>query len=82
MGLDVLLEILWSLECLATEIALMRLEWDVDTDVRGDVIPFDSGSATCTPSACQVEVVRALATNMTLANVILEIISTCILARM
>lgn len=29
MGLDVLLQVLWSLERLAAEIALVRLEWDM-----------------------------------------------------
>lgn len=45
VSLDVLLEILGSLESLATEVALMRLQRDVDADVRGDVITLDGGNA-------------------------------------
>lgn len=43
MGLDVLLEILGTLERLAAEVALMRLKGNVNTDVRRDVVPLDSG---------------------------------------
>lgn len=51
MGFDVLLEILRTLERLSTEVAFVRLERDVDADVRGDVVTFDGGSATITPLA-------------------------------
>lgn len=43
--LDMLLEILRTLEGLATELALVRLERDMDTDMRGDVVTLHSGSA-------------------------------------
>lgn len=43
--LDVLLKILRPLEGLATELALVRLERNVNANVRSDVITFDSGSA-------------------------------------
>jgi hypothetical protein len=45
MSLDVLLEILRSLESLATEVALMRLEGNVDADMRCDVVALDSRDA-------------------------------------
>lgn len=45
VSLDVLLEILRSFESLATEVALMRLQRDVDSDMRGDVITLDGGNA-------------------------------------
>jgi hypothetical protein len=45
MSLDVLLEILRSLESLATEVALMRLEGNVDADMRCDVVALDSCDA-------------------------------------
>jgi len=45
VSLDVLLEILRSLESLATEVALMRLEGNVDTNMRCDVIALDGGDA-------------------------------------
>ena len=49
MGLDVLLEILGSFECLAAEVALVRLQRYVNTDVRSDVITFYSSRAAVTP---------------------------------
>lgn len=72
MSLDVLLEILRTLECLSTEVALVRLEWYVNSDVRSDVITLDGGSSALVPAASQVEVVGALASNVLLANVFLR----------
>ena len=72
MSLHVLLEILWALESFATEIALVRLQRYVNTNVRGDVVTLDSGGATCAPLTCQVEVVGALATDVAFAYVILD----------
>lgn len=44
--LNMLLQILRTLECFATEITLVRLQWDVDSNVRSDMITFhSSGSA-------------------------------------
>jgi hypothetical protein len=57
MSLDVLLEILRTLECLATELALVGLQGDVDSDVRSDVVTLDCGGAALAPSTGQVEVV-------------------------
>lgn len=71
VGLDVLFEILGALESFPTEVALVRLQRDVNPDVRGDVVPLDSGGAAVTPLAGQVQIVSALAANMALANVIL-----------
>lgn len=45
MSLDVLLQILGSLEGLATEVALMRLEGDVDANVRCYVVTLDGSDA-------------------------------------
>jgi hypothetical protein len=45
VSLDVLLQILRSLERLATKVALMRLEGDVDADVRCDVVALDGCDA-------------------------------------
>ena len=55
--LDVLLQILWSLESLSTEITLVRLQWNVNTNVRGDVITLNSGGTTSVPTTGQIEVV-------------------------
>ena len=79
MGLDVLLQVLRSLECLATEVALVRLERDMDADMRCDVITLDGGRAACAPLASQVEVVGAFATDMSLANVVLRIATLVVL---
>ena len=67
-----LLEILGTLECLATELALVRLQRNVDSDVRGDVVALDSCGAALTPGAGQVEVVSGLAADMSLADVFLN----------
>jgi len=69
--LDMLLEILWALERLTTEVTFVRLERDVDSDVGGDVVALDGGGTTLVPSAGQVEVVRALASDVFLADVVL-----------
>jgi hypothetical protein len=45
VSLYVLLEILRSLESLSTEVALMRLEGNVDADMRCDVITLDGCDA-------------------------------------
>jgi hypothetical protein len=45
VGLNVLLEILRSLESLATEVALMRLKGNVDADMGCDVIALDGCDA-------------------------------------
>lgn len=72
MGLDVLLQILRALERLATEVAFVRLQWDVYTDMRRDVVALDCRCAAVAPLTCQVQIVSALATDMALANMILD----------
>ena len=72
MGLDVLLQILGTLEGLSAKLALVRLQRHMDADVRSDVVTLDSGSAAARPLTRQVEVVGALAANMALTNVILD----------
>jgi hypothetical protein len=79
MGLDVLLQILRSLEGLATEVALVRLERDMDANMRRDVITLDSGRAACAPLAGQIEIVGAFATDMSFANVVLRIATLVVL---
>ena len=71
VGLDVLLQILGALESLAAEVALVRLQGNVNTDVRGDVITLDGGGAAVAPLAGQVQVVCTLATDMALTDVVL-----------
>jgi hypothetical protein len=69
--LDVLLQVLWAFEGLPTKVALMRLQRDMDADVRRDVISLDGSSTAVAPTASEVQVVCALATYMSLADVVL-----------
>ena len=72
VSLHVLLQILRALECLSAEVALMRLQRNMDTDMRSNVISLDCGGAAVAPLAGQVQVVGALAANVTFTNVILK----------
>lgn len=67
-----LLEILRAFEGFTAEIALMRFQRHVNTNMGSNVIPLDSGSTTVAPLAGQVQVVGTLATNMSLANMVLQ----------
>ena len=69
-----LLEILWALECFATEVALVRLQRHMNANVRGDVVTLDGGRATCAPLTGEVKVVGALAADVAFAYVILELL--------
>lgn len=71
MRLDMLLKILGTLERLSAKVALVRLERDMDADVRRDVVALDGRGAAGIPLAGQVQVVGALATNVLLADVLL-----------
>lgn len=75
VGLDMLLQILRTLEGLAAEVTLMWLEGNVDSDVRGNVVALDGGGPARAPLAGQVEVVGALATDMAFADVVLRVLS-------
>ena len=77
VGLDMLLQILRTLEGLAAEVTLMWLEGNVDSDVRGNVVARDGGSPAGAPLAGQVEVVGALATDMAFADVVLRVLLVC-----
>lgn len=70
--LDMLLEVLGSLEGLAAELALVRLQGNVNANVACDVIALDRGRAARVPTAGQVQVICALATDMALADVLVE----------
>lgn len=72
MGLDVFLQVLRTLEGLATKVTLVRLQRDVDSDMRGDVVALDDSSAATAPFAGQVEVVGALTANMALTHMFVE----------
>ena len=70
--LHVLLQVLRSLEALTAKVALVRLERNMNTNMRSNVVTLDSGSSALVPLARQVEVVRALTANMFLANMLIE----------
>jgi hypothetical protein len=72
VGLHVLLQILGTLERLAAEVAFMRLQRNVDANVRSNVITLDCSGAAVTPLAGQVQVVGAFAANVTLTHVVLS----------
>lgn len=71
MCLDMFLEILRTLEGLAAELALVRLQRHMDPDVGGDVVALDGGGPALTPGAGEVEVVGRLAADMALTDVFL-----------
>ena len=71
MSLDVLLQVLGALERFAAEVALMRLQRNVNADVGRDVVTLDSCGATRVPLAGEVQVVGALPANMLLTKMVL-----------
>lgn len=74
MRLDMLLQILRSFESLSAEIALMRLQRDMDANMRRDVVALHRRCPAVAPLASEIQVVGALSAYMPLTNVILEII--------
>ena len=71
MGLDMLLQVLGTLEGFSAEITLMGFQGNVHSDVRGDVVAFDGCGAAVGPSTGKVQVVGTLSTDVTLADVFL-----------
>ena len=71
MSLHVLLEVLRPLEGLAAEVTLMWLQRDVNADVGRDVVALDGSSAAVAPLAGQIQIIRALAANVTFADMVL-----------
>lgn len=72
MRFNMLLQILWAFECLAAKVAFVGFEWNVNTNVRGNMISLHRGGTATSPLTRQVEIVGALATNMTLADMFLQ----------
>lgn len=71
MSLDMFLEILGSLEGFATKFALVWLQGNVDSNVRGDMVALDGCGTAATPLTRQVQVVGALAAYMSFADMFL-----------
>lgn len=68
VSLDMLLQILRTLEGLPTEVTFVRLQRNVDSDVGSDMITLDSGSSARVPSTGEVQVICALSSDMFLAD--------------
>ena len=66
-----LLKILRPLERLSTELAFVWLQWYMHTNVRCDVVALHCGSPTCAPRTSQAEVVRALSSDVDIAEMVL-----------
>lgn len=71
MSLDMFLEVLRAFEGFATEFTFVWFQGNVDSDVRGDVIAFDRRGAAATPLTRQVEIVGALAADVSFADMFL-----------
>jgi hypothetical protein len=69
-----LLQVLGALESLAAEATLMWFERDVDPNVGGDVVALDRAGVASLPATHEVQVVGALPSNMSLTEMLLEII--------
>lgn len=71
VGLNMLLQVLRTLEGFAAEITLVWLKRNMDTNMRSNVITLHCGGAARVPLASQVEVVGALPADMLLAEMVL-----------
>jgi hypothetical protein len=72
VSLDVLLQVLGSLEALAAEIALVWLQGHMNADMRCNVVALDRSRPALIPLTGQVQVVGALSTNVFLADMLIE----------
>lgn len=67
-----LLQILRPLESLSTEITFMWLQRNVDSNMGSDMVALHSGGTALVPATGEIQVVCALASNMLLADMLLE----------
>ena len=72
MSLDMLLQVLRTLEGLPTEVTFVRLQRHMDADMGGDVVALNGGGVAVSPLTRQVEVIGTLAAYVTLADVFLD----------
>ena len=73
MSFDVLLQVLRSFESFAAKVTFVRLERNVNTNMRSDMIALHGGCSAVAPLTRQVEIICALAANMPVTNMILNI---------
>ena len=71
MSLDMFLEILGTFESFATKFALVWFQGNMDSNVGGDMVAFDCRGTATTPLTRQVEVVGALAADVSFADMFL-----------
>ena len=67
------LQVLRSFESFAAKVTFVRLERNVNANMRSDVVTFHGRRSAVTPLTRQVEIVCALATNMPVTNMILNV---------
>lgn len=72
MSLDMLLQVLRTLESLAAKLAFVRLQRNMYADMRSDVVALDSVGTAVGPLASQAKVVCALPSDMAFTDVFLE----------
>lgn len=70
--LDMLLQILGTLEALGAERAAVRLKGDVNPDMGGNVISFDGNDIAAVPATLQAQVVGALSSDVSLTKMVLD----------
>ena len=71
-NLNMLLQILRTLERLAAEVTFVWLQGNMDADMGGDVVTLDRGGAARVPSTGQVQVVCALSSDVLLTDMVLD----------
>lgn len=78
MDLLVLLEVLGAFKTLIADLTRMRLERDMDTEVRGDMVAFGTGRIAVLPKASEREVISRLASDMVVTEVVIQRLCTWI----
>lgn len=71
VGLDMLLQILGTLEGLSASRALVGFEWNMHSDMRSDMIPLHCGGPAAAPCAGQIQIVGTFPTDMAFTNMLL-----------
>ena len=71
MGFHMLFEVLRAFERFPTKLAAVRLQRNMDADVGRDMVALHDSYVTVAPSTLQIEIIGALSTDVTVADVIL-----------
>jgi hypothetical protein len=70
-NLHMFLQVLGTFERFSAKVTFVRLQWDVDADMRSDVVTLDGGGTAGVPSTGQVQVISALPSNVLLTDMVL-----------